>query len=84
MQNANKFTADIFVRIEEYEKELQEMTATITVYCALLDCPPVIDATQVTSFMVFESCTLSSSWLGYMLRSANCHVSSSHLWDWRR
>lgn len=52
VQNANKFAADIFVRIEEYEKDLEELTATITVYCALLGCPEVIDDTQVHSCLI--------------------------------
>ena len=46
LQNANTFTSDIFVRIEEYEKSLSNMTATITGYCSATFCPSVITDTQ--------------------------------------
>ena len=47
LQNTNRFATDIFVRMEGYEKDLQEITSTITGYCALLECPPVIEDTKV-------------------------------------
>ena len=48
VQNANTFTSDIFVRIEEYEKSLTNMTATISGYCGSTGfCSPVITDTQV-------------------------------------